>query len=52
MKTDLGKKANRIAGAIVDLVERTDGPVTLCEVGREVRDLPSKSRLVGIVSVS
>lgn len=36
MKNDLGKKANRIAGAIVELVERTDGPVTLCEVGRVV----------------
>ena len=30
------KQASRIAGAIVDLVERTDGPVTLEQIEREV----------------
>jgi len=31
------KQASRIADAIVDLVERTDGPVTLARIEREVR---------------
>ena len=30
------KQANRIADAIVDLVERCDGPVTLAQINREV----------------
>ena len=30
------KQANRIADAIVDLVERTDGPVTLAQINREI----------------
>ena len=37
MKNDtLEKQTNRIADAIVELVERTDGPVTLVRVQREV----------------
>jgi hypothetical protein len=36
MKTELKKEAGRIADAIVELVERSDGPVTLCKVAREV----------------
>ena len=32
----LEKQASRIGDAIVELVERTDGPVTLAEVDREV----------------
>ena len=32
----LEKQTNRIADAIVELVERTDGPVTLARVEREV----------------
>lgn len=36
MNLDLEKETSRIADAIVDLVERVDGPVTLCEVEREV----------------
>ena len=32
----LEKQTNRIADAIVELVERTDGPVTLAQVEREV----------------
>jgi hypothetical protein len=35
---DLEKKATQIADAIVALVEATDGPVSLCQVGREIRD--------------
>ena len=30
------KQANRIADAIVDLVERCDGPVTLAQINREI----------------
>jgi hypothetical protein len=30
------KQANRIADAIVDLVERCDGPVTLAQISREI----------------
>jgi len=30
------KQANRIADAIVELVERTDGPVTLAQINREI----------------
>jgi hypothetical protein len=36
MKTDSQKEASSIADAIVELVERTDGPVTLCEIEREI----------------
>jgi hypothetical protein len=36
MKTDSEKEASRIADAIVELVERTDGPVPLCEIEREI----------------
>ncbi len=36
MKNDLEKEADRIADAIVDLVERTDGPVTLARVQQEI----------------
>ncbi len=38
MKTErqLEKDTRRIADAIVELVERTDGPVTLVQVEREV----------------
>jgi hypothetical protein len=36
MKTDLEKEAGRIADAIVELVERRDGPVTLTQVQREI----------------
>jgi hypothetical protein len=32
------KQASRIADAIVDLVERTDGPVTLAQIEREIPD--------------
>ena len=32
----LEKQTNRIADAIVELVERIDGPVTLAQVEREV----------------
>lgn len=34
--TKLEKQVSRIADAIVDLVERTDGPVTLVQVDREI----------------
>ena len=34
----LEKQTNRIADAIVELVERTDGPVTLARVDREVAE--------------
>ncbi len=36
MHTHIEKEASRIADAIVKLVERTDGPVTLAQVEREV----------------
>jgi hypothetical protein len=36
MKPDLEKEAARIADAIVELVERTDGPVTLARVQKEI----------------
>ena len=36
MKTHIEKDASRIADAIVELVERTDGSVTLAQVDREV----------------
>ena len=36
MQTHIEKEASRIADAIVKLVERTDGPVTLAQVEREV----------------
>ena len=36
MKTHIEKDASRIADAIIELVERTDGPVTLARVDREV----------------
>lgn len=38
MTTDeqIEKQANRIADAIVDLVERADGPVTLAQINREI----------------
>jgi len=36
MKKHIEKEANRIADAIVELVERADGPVTLTEVNRAV----------------
>jgi hypothetical protein len=36
MKTDLEKETARIADAIVELVERTDGPVTLARVQQEI----------------
>jgi hypothetical protein len=29
-------QANRVADAIVDLVERNNGPVTLARIGREI----------------
>ena len=32
------QQANRIADAIVDLVERTNGPVTLAQISREIPD--------------
>jgi hypothetical protein len=34
--TQLEKQTNQIADAIVDLVERTNGPVTLAQVEREI----------------
>ena len=36
MENDLEREAGRIADAIVELVERRDGPVTLAQVQREV----------------
>jgi hypothetical protein len=36
------KQASRIADAIVDLVERTDGPVTLARIEREVEGFRTK----------
>jgi len=36
MKTNLEKEITRIANAIVGLVERTDGPVTLARVQQEI----------------
>jgi hypothetical protein len=36
MTTDIQKEADRIANAIVAYVERADGPVTLCEIEREI----------------
>lgn len=36
MKKHIEKKANRIADAIVEFVERADGPVTLAEIDGEV----------------
>jgi hypothetical protein len=43
MKTDqIEKSANRIADAIVELVERTDGPVTLAQVEREIPGFAKK----------
>jgi hypothetical protein len=36
METDLDKETARIADAIVELVERTDGPVTLARVEKEI----------------
>jgi hypothetical protein len=36
MKVNIDKQASRIADAIVELVERTDGSVTLARVAREV----------------
>ena len=36
MNANIDKQASRIADAIVELVERTDAPVTLARVGREV----------------
>jgi hypothetical protein len=35
-KKQTENQANRIADAIVDLVERTDGPVTLARIGRKI----------------
>jgi hypothetical protein len=35
-KKQTEKQATRIADAIVDLVERNDGPVTLAQIEREV----------------
>jgi hypothetical protein len=36
MKPDFNKQVAGIAHAIVELVERADGPVTLCKVHREI----------------
>ena len=36
MEKNIKKQAIKIANAIVELVERTDGPVTLAQVSREV----------------
>lgn len=45
MITELEKEVDRIAAAIVDYVERANGPVTLCEIDREIpgfaTDLPA-----------
>jgi hypothetical protein len=38
----LEKQANVIADAIVDLVERTDGPVTLARLDREIQGFAEK----------
>ena len=52
MKNDpIQKETRRIADAIVELVERTDGPVTLAQVEREVpgfakHDAPSWGHVV------
>jgi len=40
--TQLEKLANGIADLIVDLVERTDGPVTLAQIDREVPGFAKK----------
>jgi hypothetical protein len=42
-RKQLEKQANRIADAIIDLVERTDGPVTLAEVDREIPGFAEKN---------
>jgi hypothetical protein len=39
----LEKQASRIADAIVDLVEHTDGPVTLAQIERKVSGFAEKS---------
>jgi hypothetical protein len=40
------KQANRIADAIVELVERTDGPVTLARIHREIPGFATESAIV------
>jgi hypothetical protein len=40
-------QANRIADAIVDLVERCDGPVTLAQINREIPGFASYERSAG-----
>jgi hypothetical protein len=37
MRRDLERRATEIANAIVALVEATDGPVSLCQVEREIQ---------------
>ena len=41
-KERIENQANRIADAIVDLVERTDGPVTFTQIEREVEGFATK----------
>src|SRR5947209_17273910 len=41
-KKQTEKQATRIADALVDLVERTDGPVTLARIEREVEGFMTK----------
>ncbi len=45
MKKHIEKEINRIADAIVELVERADGPVTLAEVEREVAGFAANESL-------
>jgi hypothetical protein len=47
--TQSEKETCRIAHAIVELVERTNGPVTLVQVEREIAVLPNMNRLRGLM---
>ena len=46
MNKHLDKEAKRIADAIVELVERTDGPVTFTQIEREIPGFAAKGRRV------
>jgi hypothetical protein len=52
MKTNGQMEASRIADAIVGLVERTDGPVTLARIGREFQASQRRSLPPGSTSSS
>src|SRR2546423_1262464 len=42
MNGQIEKQASRIADAIIELVERTDGPVTLARIDREISGFAQK----------